>query len=60
MNDRRRPWGGVPVSELAFVVALILAIIGLSSLGTSRGTWAMVGATVLSLLAGLEIGGRQD
>ena len=58
-DDRKRPWGGLPVSEVAFAIALIMAIIGLSSLGTTRGTWAMVGATVLSLLAGVEIGRRE-
>jgi F0F1-type ATP synthase assembly protein I len=52
---RRRPWRGVPVSELALVIALVLAIDGLASMDTASGRWAMIGAMVIGLLAGIEI-----
>jgi hypothetical protein len=45
----------VPVSELALVVALIFAIDGLLSTDTVSGRWAMIGAMVIGLLAGIEI-----
>lgn len=56
MNNRqRRPRRGFPVSELALLIALILAIDGLLSLDTSSGRWAMTGAMVIGLLAGIEM-----
>jgi hypothetical protein len=54
-GPHRRPWRGVPVSELALAIALVLAIDGLSSLDTASGRWAMIGAMVIGLLAGIEI-----
>jgi hypothetical protein len=46
------------VSELTLLIAVIMAIAGLFSIQTKAGHWAMIGAIVLGLLAGLEIGSR--
>ena len=48
----------MPVAELALLVALGLAVGGLLSLDTSSGRWALTGALVIGLLAGVEIGFR--
>ena len=59
MGDRHNHRGPrVPVAELALLVALGLAIGGLLSLDTSSGRWALTGALVIGLLAGVEIGFR--
>jgi ammonia channel protein AmtB len=54
-RGHRKPWRGVPVSELALVIALVLAIDGLVSIDTASGRWAVIGAMVIGLLAGIEI-----
>jgi hypothetical protein len=54
-GGRKKPGRRVPVSELALVVALIFAIDGLLSTDTASGRWAMIGAMVIGLLAGIEI-----
>lgn len=60
MQGRKPSWRRIPVSELALLIALILAIDGLVTLRSSSGRWAMIGALVLGLLAGLEIGSRRQ
>jgi hypothetical protein len=55
----RAPWGGFPLSELTVLVALALGAFGLANLGTTRGAWAIGGATTLGCLAGLEIAIRE-
>jgi AcrR family transcriptional regulator len=48
----------LPLSELTLAIALIMAIYGLATIETTRGRWAMAGALILGLLAGLEIQSR--
>jgi hypothetical protein len=55
MRGRNR-W---PASELALAVAVVMATIGVFSIQTPQGKWAMAGALVLGLLAAVEITGRE-
>lgn len=60
MDDRRQgPWRGLPISEIAFAIALIMAIGGLVSMHSEAGRWAMMGAMVVALLAGIEMQWRE-
>jgi hypothetical protein len=54
-REERRPWRGLPVSELTFAIALIVAVVSLLSPDSPRGTWAASGAIALALLAGAEL-----
>jgi hypothetical protein len=54
-NRHPSPRRGLPISELAFAIALVLAVDGLLSLDTADGRWATIAAMVIGLLAGTEL-----
>lgn len=55
----RAPWGRFPLSELLVALALICAVAGAVTWGSSRSGWLIAAATVFGCLAGLEVALRE-
>ena len=53
------PWGSFPLSELAVLVSVGLAIYAFALWGSSRALWAIGGGAGVGSLAGLEIAIRE-